>query len=58
MARPRLMTFFSSVHSGTTSGDVKVNFGESERSRYKQLVIPLFGRFLKKCFSMFYVLSF
>ncbi|PPQ76861.1 hypothetical protein CVT26_001499 [Gymnopilus dilepis] len=40
-----------SVHAGLTPGDVKMNFGRSERSDYKKYIMPIFGRFLKKCFS-------
>jgi hypothetical protein len=48
--------FFRSIHSGTTSGAVKMNFGRSERVAYKQHWVPSFGRFLKKCYSMFLLL--
>jgi len=41
------------MHSGTTTGDVKSTFGEAERVAIKQFVVPLFGRFLKKCYSEF-----
>ncbi|PPQ84465.1 hypothetical protein CVT26_007395 [Gymnopilus dilepis] len=40
-----------SVHTGITTGDVKMNFGRSERADYKKSIVPIFGRFLKKCFS-------
>ncbi|PPQ76893.1 hypothetical protein CVT26_000663 [Gymnopilus dilepis] len=40
-----------SVHAGLTPGDVKMNFGRSERAAYKDVIVPIFGRFLKKCFS-------
>ncbi|PPQ85572.1 hypothetical protein CVT26_010356, partial [Gymnopilus dilepis] len=40
-----------SVHTGVTTGDMKMNFGRSERADYKKYIVPIFGRFLKKCFS-------
>ncbi|KAF9470323.1 hypothetical protein BDN70DRAFT_821516, partial [Pholiota conissans] len=40
-----------SIHSGTTSGDVKMTFGTAERERYKKFVVPIFGSFLQKCYS-------
>lgn len=45
-----------SVHAGTTQGTVKSNFGESERVAIKSLLVPLYGRFLKKCYSKFLLL--
>ncbi|RDB25587.1 hypothetical protein Hypma_006940 [Hypsizygus marmoreus] len=41
-----------SVHSGHTTGTVKMNFGRSEREGYKNSVLPLFGRFLRKCYTV------
>ncbi|KAF9472820.1 hypothetical protein BDN70DRAFT_937902 [Pholiota conissans] len=40
-----------SIHSGTTSGDIKMNFGHAERERYKRYFVPIFGSFLQQCFS-------
>ncbi|KAH9476587.1 hypothetical protein JR316_0010499 [Psilocybe cubensis] len=40
-----------SLHSGLTSGDVKMNFGQAERVGYKKHIIPIFGSFLHKCYS-------
>ncbi|KDR83153.1 hypothetical protein GALMADRAFT_134648 [Galerina marginata CBS 339.88] len=40
-----------SVHSGTTSGDVKMTFGRLERGRYMKYFIPVFGSFLQACYS-------
>ncbi|KAF9540849.1 hypothetical protein CPC08DRAFT_770728 [Agrocybe pediades] len=40
-----------SVHSGTTAGDVKMNFGRAKRRRYKEVILPIYGQYLKKCFS-------
>ena len=40
-----------SVHSGVTAGDIKLTFGCSERVRYKEHFVPMFGAFLKKCYS-------
>ena len=42
-----------SVHSGATSGAVQMNFGRSERVAYKEVVIPLFSRFLRKCYCKY-----
>ncbi|KAH9474964.1 hypothetical protein JR316_0012063 [Psilocybe cubensis] len=40
-----------SVHSGVTSGDIKMNFGRAEQAKYKNIFIPIFGDFLRKCYS-------
>ncbi|KAJ3506986.1 hypothetical protein NLJ89_g6560 [Agrocybe chaxingu] len=40
-----------SVHSGTTSGEVKMNFGRCEHMRYKKQFIPMYGDFLRKCYT-------
>ena len=49
--------YFHSVHSGTTSGDVKMNFGRAERGRYKKFIVPIYGTFLQKCYcESFHVL--
>ena len=42
--------YFHSVHSGTTSGDIKMNFGRAERGRYKKFIVPIYGTFLQKCY--------
>ena len=42
--------YFHSVHSGTTSGDIKMNFGRAERGRYKKIIVPIYGTFLQKCY--------
>ncbi|KAF8173489.1 hypothetical protein BJ912DRAFT_859330 [Pholiota molesta] len=39
------------IHSGTTTGDVKLNFGRAERERYKKYLVPIFGSFLQKCYT-------
>ncbi|KJA13978.1 hypothetical protein HYPSUDRAFT_209087 [Hypholoma sublateritium FD-334 SS-4] len=50
---PRLAhLYLYSVHSGVTSGSVKMNFGRSERVAYKETIIPIFARFLRKCYSV------
>ncbi|KAF8190124.1 hypothetical protein BJ912DRAFT_850288 [Pholiota molesta] len=41
-----------SFHSGETPGNVKMNFGRSERRAYKEYVMPVFGNFLKKCYTV------
>ncbi|PPR05634.1 hypothetical protein CVT24_002862 [Panaeolus cyanescens] len=43
-----------SIHSGTVSGDVKMNWGRSEFINYQRHVIPTFGSFLRKCYSMYH----
>ncbi|KAF8199484.1 hypothetical protein BJ912DRAFT_844898 [Pholiota molesta] len=40
-----------SIHSGSTLGDVKMNFGRLERVRYKDIILPIYGQFLQKCYS-------
>jgi len=45
------LTFCCSVHSGTTKGDVPMNFAALERVRYKELIVPIFADFLRKCYS-------
>ena len=48
----------SSIHSGPTSGEVKMNFGRAKRLRYKKFWVPIYGNFLQKCycrlFSFYY----
>jgi hypothetical protein len=46
----RWSSWFHSVHSGTTNGDVKMNFGRAERLRYKKFIVPIYGSFLQKCY--------
>ncbi|PPQ98301.1 hypothetical protein CVT26_013496 [Gymnopilus dilepis] len=41
-----------SVHSGKTTGDVPLDFGTLERDGYKKNFLPMYGRFLKKCYSV------
>ncbi|KJA12734.1 hypothetical protein HYPSUDRAFT_210178 [Hypholoma sublateritium FD-334 SS-4] len=40
------------VHSGVTTGSVRMNFGRSERVAYKDLIMPTFARFLRKCYTL------
>ncbi|KAF8876893.1 hypothetical protein CPB84DRAFT_1852837 [Gymnopilus junonius] len=40
-----------SIHSGKMTGDVPLDFGVAKREDYKKLFIPIYGRFLKKCYS-------
>ncbi|PPQ85713.1 hypothetical protein CVT26_006169, partial [Gymnopilus dilepis] len=42
---------FVNVNSGCIPGDVKMSFGASERVFYKASIVPVFGRFLKKCYT-------
>jgi hypothetical protein len=42
-----------SIHSGTTTGYIKMNFGRSERLRYKKYFIAMYSDFLQKCYSEF-----
>lgn len=46
-------SIFPSVHSGTTRGAVKMDFGRSERGAFRDLIAPTFARFLRKCYSRF-----
>ncbi|KAF8971656.1 hypothetical protein BDZ97DRAFT_1650694 [Flammula alnicola] len=39
-----------SIHSGTTTGDIPMNFGCAERMRYKEYFVPIYGSFLQKCY--------
>jgi len=49
--------YFHSIHSRTTSGDVKMNFGRVERGRYKKYIVPIYGTVLQKCYcKSFHVL--
>lgn len=49
----RQLTISCSVHSGSIQGLIKSMFGQSERVRYKEDVVPLFSTFLKKCYSKY-----
>lgn len=40
-----------SFHSETTAGPVQSNFGQAERAAYKEYVVPLYSRFLQRCYS-------
>ncbi|KDR65402.1 hypothetical protein GALMADRAFT_148715 [Galerina marginata CBS 339.88] len=40
-----------SVHSGTTTGDIPMNFGRAERQRFQKHIVPIYGSFLQKCYS-------
>ncbi|KDR76072.1 hypothetical protein GALMADRAFT_139832 [Galerina marginata CBS 339.88] len=40
-----------SVHSGTTTGDIPMNFGRAERLRFQKHIVPIYGSFLQKCYS-------
>ncbi|KAJ3502939.1 hypothetical protein NLJ89_g8658 [Agrocybe chaxingu] len=40
-----------SIHSGTTSGDIKMNFGRCEQIRYKKYLVPMYSDFLRKCYT-------
>ncbi|CAA7268132.1 unnamed protein product [Cyclocybe aegerita] len=41
-----------SIHSGTTNGDVKMSFWCAEQARYKKYIVPIFGSFLQKCYTL------
>lgn len=45
-----------SVYSGTTTGNVKLDFGQAERDAMQDYIYPIFTRFMKKCFSKLYPL--
>ncbi|KAF9471830.1 hypothetical protein BDN70DRAFT_938645 [Pholiota conissans] len=40
-----------SIHSGTTGGEMKMNFGHAERERFKKYIVPIFGHFLQQCYG-------
>ncbi|KAF8057957.1 hypothetical protein FPV67DRAFT_1429273, partial [Lyophyllum atratum] len=40
------------VHAGHCPGNVHMNFGVSEREAYKRQILPVFGTFLKKCYTV------
>ncbi|PPQ77171.1 hypothetical protein CVT26_008091 [Gymnopilus dilepis] len=40
------------IHSGKTSGDVPMDFGALEREAIRKTLIPMYGRFLKRCYSV------
>ncbi|KAJ3494137.1 hypothetical protein NLJ89_g10871 [Agrocybe chaxingu] len=40
-----------SVHSGVTSGDIKMNFGRAERAMYKKFFVPTYGKFLQNVYT-------
>lgn len=54
---PALIYITLSIHSGVTSGSVKMNYGRSERVAYKEHIVPSFGRFLTKCYCKFNFLT-
>ncbi|PPR07728.1 hypothetical protein CVT26_003721 [Gymnopilus dilepis] len=41
-----------SIHSGKTSGDVPLDFGTLEHEGIRKFLIPMYGRFLKRCYSV------
>ncbi|KDR66329.1 hypothetical protein GALMADRAFT_232569 [Galerina marginata CBS 339.88] len=41
-----------SLHSGSIKGPVKMNFGEAEHAGYKENIVPVFSKFLRKCFTL------
>ncbi len=42
-----------SIHSGVTTGSVKMSYGRSERVAIKEYVLPSFARFLTKCYCKY-----
>ncbi|KAF9036139.1 hypothetical protein BJ165DRAFT_1533000 [Panaeolus papilionaceus] len=40
------------IHSGTTSGEVKMDFGRAEHERLALYLYPMFADFMKKCYSV------
>jgi hypothetical protein len=47
------LNVYFSIHLGFTPGDIKMNFGHAERTRFKKYFIPTFGSFLQKCYCEF-----
>ena len=43
-----------SIHSGKTSGDVPMDFGALEREAIRKTFIPMYGRFLKRCYCKWF----
>ena len=43
--------FYDKSGSYHSKGDVPMNFGAAERARFKEMIVPIFGDFLKKCYS-------
>ncbi|KAK7015546.1 SERTA domain-containing protein 3 [Paramarasmius palmivorus] len=41
-----------SIHAGLTADPTPMNFGAANRAMYKKFVLPVFGNFLMKCFSI------
>lgn len=39
------------MYAGTTPGPVGLNFGQAERGAYKEVILPIFARFMKSCYS-------
>ena len=42
-----------SLHAGGIPGPVRMNFGQAFREDYREKIIPLFGQYLKRCYSKF-----
>ncbi|KAF8875013.1 hypothetical protein CPB84DRAFT_1752823 [Gymnopilus junonius] len=42
-----------SVHSGMTTGNIPLDFSTLEREGYKKHFLPMYGRFLKKCYLVY-----
>ncbi|PPQ76153.1 hypothetical protein CVT24_006578 [Panaeolus cyanescens] len=40
------------LHSGTTSGETKLDWGRAEHEELPKVVYPLFAKFLKKCYTV------
>ncbi|EDR03724.1 uncharacterized protein LACBIDRAFT_331239 [Laccaria bicolor S238N-H82] len=40
-----------SMHAGSVKGPVQMNFGQAEREGFQGVVTPLFGRYLRKCYT-------
>lgn len=45
------------MHSGTTGGDAPLNFGQAERVAYVKYIMPIWGRFMRACFSELFFTS-
>ncbi|KAG6915064.1 hypothetical protein DXG01_013654 [Tephrocybe rancida] len=41
-----------SIHSGHMPGDIKMNFRASKQEYHQKVIVPVFSRFLKKCYTI------
>ncbi len=46
-----MVLMFQSFHGGKMLSSVKQTFVEAERANFKRFILPIYGNFIKKCFS-------